>query len=200
MFLQRNRLILCVVVACSLLGMQSLSAAPNGSREEHYSPVLPMGMETVELLPARSAVYLFASADAPQLEGAHKVRHGEKVTLLGRDGSEVAEFPSDVTFRVTATTRVHLPNPDISPIETDQDVNSFLLSLKFRIRVVNGLESHYIDPLDVGLIGVPADIPYNERIYRVKVKLPHVSMKDRVIFEVYDAKGERLSKFYYELV
>jgi hypothetical protein len=49
------------------------------------------------------------------------------------------------------------------------------------------------------LIGVPADIAYKERIYRVSVNLPRVPMSDRVVLEVFAPDGERICKFHLDL-
>lgn len=47
------------------------------------------------------------------------------------------------------------------------------------------------------VIGVSADVPYDERIYRVSLKLDHIPLKHRIVLEL-SPGGERISKFHLE--
>ncbi len=76
---------------------------------------------------------------------------------------------------------------------------TFLLSLHLRLKVFQGLDAYEIQPRDVELIGMPANIPYEERIYRAKFHLEHVPADARLVLEVFDSNEERISRFHLEL-
>jgi hypothetical protein len=82
------------------------------------------------------------------------------------------------------------------PVETDVDTSELIKSLQFRLRINNGgLKTERIEPLEARLIGVPADVPYGERIYRVTFQMPPLSTDARLVLEVLAPNGELLSKF-----
>jgi hypothetical protein len=86
------------------------------------------------------------------------------------------------------------------PVDTTADLNQYLLSLHFRLKVFHGLEYRQISPQLTEQVGVPADVPYSERIYRVVFALDNVSVEERILLEVYDSSGERLTRFHLELM
>ena len=57
-----------------------------------------------------------------------------------------------------------------------------------------------IDPANVRLIGVPAYEPYAERVYRVSFNTPNVPVDERLVLEVFDSAGTRLSRFHLEIL
>jgi ubiquitin-protein ligase len=57
-----------------------------------------------------------------------------------------------------------------------------------------------LEPLSVKIIGVPADTPYDERIYRVSFELPNIPVDDRIVLNVLSPNGECLSKFHLQLL
>ncbi|HYH00197.1 MAG TPA: hypothetical protein VD837_13770 [Terriglobales bacterium] len=76
-------------------------------------------------------------------------------------------------------------------------LNDYLLKLGFRLLVFRGLDVTRIEPQNVHMIGVPAEVPYEERIFKVSFDLPRtVSTDERVVFEVLSPTGFRLCKFH----
>jgi hypothetical protein len=73
------------------------------------------------------------------------------------------------------------------------------LSLHVRVKVFQGLNAYEIEPANVELIGMPANIPYNERIYRATFHLNHVPSDARLMLEIFDSKQERISRFHLAL-
>jgi hypothetical protein len=65
--------------------------------------------------------------------------------------------------------------------------------------VFHGLRQTIVEPAAVKMIGVPDDMPYDERIYRVAFDLGDVSLDDRIVLEVLTPSGERLCKFHLDL-
>ena len=45
------------------------------------------------------------------------------------------------------------------------------------------------------MIGVPADVPYDERVYRINVDTGNLPITDRVIVEIFSPQGELLTHF-----
>ena len=103
------------------------------------------------------------------------------------------------TFRVTAGTKDRLTDTPGYPISTQTKLNEFLLNLRFRVKVFRGIDARILQPQEVKMIGIPADEPYNERIYRVAFDLGDVNIEDRVVLEIFEGNNDqRISKFHLE--
>jgi hypothetical protein len=50
------------------------------------------------------------------------------------------------------------------------------------------------------MIGVPSDISYDERIYRVTFNLNQMPITDRFVLEVRSPEGNRMAKFHFDLL
>jgi hypothetical protein len=154
-------------------------------------------------MPAKKTVYLLASAESAQFEGMKRTENDGTVTVIGSDGSPARRFPSSIDFRLTASTNKKKVSDEVVdpyPIKAAAaDLNDYLLNLKFRLRIFHGLEMREFEPREVKLIGVPADVPYGERIYRASFDIGQVSLEDRLVLEVFDADGTRVSKFHLEV-
>ena len=51
------------------------------------------------------------------------------------------------------------------------------------------------------MIGVPADVPYDERVYRVNFDLPdNEPVTERFVLEVIRPRGERLARLHFSLL
>jgi len=50
------------------------------------------------------------------------------------------------------------------------------------------------------MIGVPADIPYDERVFRVSFDIGERPVTDRFMLEIYSPEGEQLGRFCFELL
>jgi hypothetical protein len=79
-------------------------------------------------------------------------------------------------------------------------MNDFLLGLKFKLKVFRGLHMQQLTPSNVKLIGVPAYETYEERVYRVTFDTPDLPVDARLVLEVYDADGTRLTRFHLEML
>ena len=180
----RLKLTTRVVLALLLLAICSpalpaTAAHPDTNVEWEFHPLLPLGYEAVQLLPAKEAVVLFASAQAAQWDGWHRARQTGAKQVFDRDGAQVAEFPRTLEFRVTASARDVRASllESVSPFQSSAPLNDFLLGLHFRLLVYRGLDITRIEPVTVRNLGVPDDVPYDERIYRVSFELPPVPLR-----------------------
>ena len=167
----------------------------------HYHALVPLGAEAYELQGDRwkAVVTLLASAENPEFEGMMR-RTESRDALFSGDGKPVRFYPERISFRVTASFRTRLIEPSPFPISANVAANDYLLHLQFRFVVFDGLRQTVVQPETVEMIGMPGEVPYDERIYRVVVDLPHVPLRDRVVLEVRDPDGERICKFHLDLL
>lgn len=165
-----------------------------------YHSIVPLGTEKIRLQPSQRQIDLIASAESSSFEGVERRDSPPKPRLVNANGSPVSFYPAEVAFRLTATTLNRLKDED-PPLEvnTAQDTNTFLLELHMRLKVFRGLDAYELEPSEVELIGMPAAIPYEERIYRATFNLDHIPADARLVFEVFDSNDERISRFHLEL-
>lgn len=179
----------------------SLSQSPS-ERMVRYHELVPLGTQTfiVQGNRWRRLLALIASAESPQFEGMKASDQDQRPRLVAGDGTPFVAYPSRVVFRLTASFRTDFIDSEPFSVTSSKDENDYLLNLKFRIVAFHGLTQTVIEPSSVEQIGVPAEMRYNERIYRVAVDLAKVPITDRVVFEVYDPAGARLYKFHLDLI
>jgi hypothetical protein len=85
-------------------------------------------------------------------------------------------------------------------VEVSGDPRELLLGLGFRIQVYDGLHSREIAPESVEMIGMPAYVNYDERVYRVTVKAADLPITDRFKIEILSRQGEVLGHFSFVLL
>jgi len=62
------------------------------------------------------------------------------------------------------------------------------------------MEMSVIEPELVQMIGVPADIAFDERIYRINFNVEQLPVTERFVLEVMSPEGERLTRFHFDLL
>ncbi len=202
----------CKSPLLSVLLITLLSAVPALARGPHkteplatvleYRTVVPMGLEAYTLKPQGRSFYVMASAVNPSFDGWRVMAtDAEQKQLLDASGMPVLRYPSHLTFRVSAS--AHGAGPALSVprdlLRAAYSLNDYLLNLKFRIAIFRGLHSRIVQPRDVHMIGVPPDLPYDERIYLVEFDTLDIPVSDRIVLEVLDPKGERIGRFHLDL-
>ena len=166
---------------------------------EFHSPY-PLGVEAFVLKPSKQLFKIHASAECPALNGVKLTRVSGDPELVDDRGERLRAFPRHMNFRVTATARVKTapvaPGDDPPYTLSNQPpLEELLRSLSFRVKIFRGIHTRTLQPTSVRMIGVPADVPYNERIYEMKFDLGEVPPDDKIVLEVLAPNGERLSKF-----
>jgi hypothetical protein len=161
---------------------------------------IPLGIESFRLQPGNQSFYLLASAEDPTFIGLRRVTVGNHDNLVANDGKVVHFYPKRVQFRLTASARDKIF--DDPPFDTDLKLplDQLLIKLRFRMKIFHGLAYRYVQPSYVENIGMPSDIPYNERIYRIGFVVGQVPIEDRIVMEVLAPSGERLCKFHLDLL
>ncbi|MGI9103445.1 MAG: hypothetical protein ACR2IF_13485 [Terriglobales bacterium] len=173
----------------------------NFSREAdlQYHTRIALGSESFTVHPWKSQLTVLASAESADFEGWRLETHGERHVLLDGQGQPVRFFPTRLDFRVTAGTLTRLFGSMPFPLNASLDTNDYLLQLRFRMKVFHGLRQRTIEPEEVTLIGVPKDIPFDERIFHVSFDLDRIPLEDRIVLEVVAPSGQRLCKFHLDL-
>jgi len=153
------------------------------------------------LKPTNAEVSLLGLVECPELEGAQHVSEGTNARVVSADGTPLTHFPHNFSFRITASLRKTVLSTPTGEVTSNDSPEDFLLKLKFGLKVFNGLNVHEIQPESVEMIGVPADLPYDERIYRVTFNiLNDVPVTDRMVLEVMSSENDRLTRFHFDLL
>ena len=161
----------------------------------------PAGTEVILLKPSGAVVTVLGLAECPEIAGAQQVDQGLQARVVSADGEQLKRFPRHFSFRVTASLRKTLLEEPGSVLQTKEEPALMLVKLKFRLKAYDGLHMRVIDPDSTAMIGVPADIPYDERIYRVTFDLPQDEpVTERFVLEVISPQGDRLARLHFSLL
>ncbi len=178
----------------------SRKALPNSPGQGTYHGIIPAGYNIVTLKPSGAIVSLLGLIECPEVEGAHQVAEGLKAKVVSADGSYLERFPEEFSFRITATLRKTLVTAPLDVVTTDSLPSDFLLELKFRLKSYDGLKVEEIQPQVVESIGVPSDVPYDERVFRIAFRVNDLPITSRVILYVSSPEDEPLAHFNFELL
>jgi hypothetical protein len=189
-----------LLLAGAIVPLAPCRAQSFSNTEVLYHSLVPLGAEAFQLHPAHRTLYLMGSARSPDFEGWKAIeQHGRNQTVLDAAGSPVRYFPETVQFRVTASAlREGMLEVPTFPLDAAGDLNEYLLRLSFRVKIFHGLKVRLVEPDAVEMIGMPAEIPYDERVYGASFTLGRVPLEDRIVLEVLDPGGERICKFHLE--
>jgi hypothetical protein len=161
---------------------------------------MPAGYDVITLKPSGAHLSLMGLVECPEIEGARHVPEGGKTKLIRANGRVVEKFPQHFNFRITASLRkLVLQGPAIA-VDVSDNPQDLLLKLRFRIKAYNGLEMHEITPKSIEMIGVPADVPYDERVYRISINAGQLPITDRIVIEILSPQGELLTHFPFSLI
>jgi hypothetical protein len=186
-----------VLVLATALSMASRTDAKDGPG---FHSAMPAGYEVVILKPSGTNLSLMGLIECPELEGAQRIFDGSKSRLISTNGSTITEFPQRFSFRITASLRKVVLDGPAYTVNIAEDPQELLLKLKFRIRAYSGLEAREITPESVDMIGMPADVPYDERVFRVNINTGTRPVTDRIIIEILSPEGERLTHFVFSVL
>lgn len=164
-----------------------------------HSPA-PAGYSVLLLKPSHAEVSLLGLIECPQMEGVQRVSQGMNASLISAEGLPVKRFPRQLSFRVTATLRKTLLDGPTDAITTSYDPRSFILKLKFKLKIYHGLERREIFPRSVKNLGMPGDVPYDERVFRVNFDLDNVPVTDRLVLVILSPSNEVLTHFTFGLL
>ncbi len=191
-------ILLSLSTAVPLLAQLPSSDTP--SRIFWMKTPLPLGAEQINLKPSGRRFLLLGCIEDQRFNRLQVSRVQNSPFVIDAAGQVWTNYPDEITFRVTATAiDSGVMQVDSDNINESGDLNSFLLGLHFRLRSFRGLHMTELHPSSVKLIGVPADVPYEERVYRVSFNTGKFPVDDRLVMEVLSPKGQLLSRFHLEL-
>jgi hypothetical protein len=175
-------------------------AAANSWQTTILHANIPAGYEVLLIKPSDTVLTFLGLIECPELEGAQQVAEGMKSRIVNADGKTLAHYPNNFSFRITASLRKTLLIEPTDMLEVSEAPQDFLLKLKFRLKAYEGLQAREIRPESIQIIGVPAEIPYDERVYRVSFNVTDLPVTDRCVLEVLTLDGVRLTKFHFDLL
>ena len=191
--------ILCSVVAW-LPSLAQSSHFDNPDRVFWIKSPMPLGTNRITLRPSGQHFLLLGCLEDHRFDRLQVSRVRKSAFVIDSTGDVWKNYPDDLTFRITATALdSNVIQSDDETINETGDMNSFLLGLHFRLKSFRGLRMKVVQPASVTLIGVPADVPYQERVYRVSFNAGDFPVDDRLVMEVLSPKGQLLTRFHLEL-
>jgi hypothetical protein len=185
------------MMVSAVLAASSVGQARTGPG---FHSAMPAGYTVVRLQPSGANVSFLGLIECSEMEGAQQVSQGLTAKVLDSHGVPLRTFPRKVSFRVTATLRKTLIDPPLDSVTIGDTPAQFLLGLGFRLKVYHGLERRELAPESVEMIGVPADVPYDERVFRVSFDLKNLPVTDRLVLEVISPEEETITHFTFGLL
>lgn len=189
--------LLGATLAYALWAMGGTLGSGNGPG---FHSAIPAGYKVITLKPSGATLSLLGLIECPELEGAQQVSQGLRATIVSAQGVTLKEFPRNFSFRVTASLRKTVIDSADGSVISNEEPQQFLMKLWFRLKVYDGLDMHEVQPQAVTMIGVPAEIAYDERVYRVTFDVGTVPVTDRFVLEVLSPEGETLTHFSFALL
>jgi len=172
-----------------------VSAAPQ-TTQHRFLARMPLDSEIIQLMPAKEKLTMLLTWDCRELENWQLFKSANKALVKDAQGNEVRYYPRELRFRFTISgeTKYRLQRTPLE-YETKLDREQFIKQLTFRLKRFKDLEMTDFIPVRAEMIGVPAELPYYERIYSIVFKVPNIPIEDRFALEVLDAEGNRVAKF-----
>ena len=198
------RWILVLFALCLILAPAAQTQPPGAAKAAlptgwRFNFTIPLGTDLLVLRPSKQTVALLASAESNEFKDWQLVEIDGKRNIIGLDGKPIRNMPRHIIFRITAGNKDKISDEAPYPIDINSSLNDFLLSLKFRLKIFRGMDARELEPEETKVIGVPADEPYNERIFRTSFDVGDVKIDDRLVLEIYAGNNDqRISKFHLE--
>jgi hypothetical protein len=188
--------------ALLVFALQAIPAWPSSAVdiESGMHSAIPAGYQVIRLQPSGAVISLLGLIECAEIQGARQVSKGLEARIVLPDGNTMQRFPRHFSFRITASLRKTVIDPPSASVSYSQDPANLLLGLKFKLRDYDALVSKELKPESVRMIGVPADIPYDERVFRVSFNIEERPVTDRFMLEIYSPDGEQLGRFCFQLL
>ena len=196
--LRNSRPIVFLIIAI-LVAPSAVADDPAVANVLEVHGYVPLGSESFRIEGQKQTFSVLATAQMPEWEGMKVVGAAGHRRVLDRVGAPVRMYPQQVKFRVTATGRVKLYSdeaPALLPAKAE--LEPLLRSLSFELKIFHGLQVRTLKPAEVRMIGVPADVPYDERVYQVDFNVGPLPIDRQIVLEVLRPDGSRMCKFHLE--
>jgi hypothetical protein len=184
----------CTICLLLMMSVAVLTLSAQSNRTQmltsqgtwHLHSRIPLGSDAILLQPSHRLVAILATAEAPEFEGWDLKQRDSKPVLLDVAGKQVKALPKTISFRVTVSTRDKFATSGPMPFECSKSLNDFLLDMHFEMQIFRGMEMRQVKPIKAEMIGIPADEPSEERIYRATFTLEDVHPDDRIVLVLTD--------------
>jgi hypothetical protein len=161
----------------------------------NFHSAMPAGSAVVKLEPSGATVAFLGLIECAEIEGAQQVSQGLNAKVVDSHGTPLRTLPHHISFRVTATLRKTLIDPPLDSFSSNENPAEFLVKIGFRLKIYHGLERREVFPESVTMIGVPSDVPYDERVFRANFYLEDLPVTDRLVLEVVSPEDEVITHF-----
>jgi hypothetical protein len=192
--------VFCVALLGGTVAVCLLRGATSPPVTNVFHATTPAGYDVLQISPGGSVLTFLGLIECPDLEGAQQIEENGKSRIVNAEGKPLAYFPRTFSFRITASLRKTVLINPVTGFNPAEDPEDLLLKLRFRMKIYHDLDARIVEPESVHMIGVPADIPYDERVYRITFTVPNLPVTDRCVLEVLSPEGERLTKFHFDLL
>lgn len=193
------RVAMLVIAGCAVTG--NLFAQSQADKVIWFNTPVALGADGFILHPLNRKFYLMACLEDSRFDRLQVSRVRRSEFVIDSAGHLWQNYPHELTFRVTATAiDDFLSSLDTDEITENGDINSFLVGLRFRLKIYRGVTHRIVQPSSVRMIGMPGDEPSEERIYKVAFNTPDIPVDDRLVLEVLSPGGQLLSRFHLELL
>src|SRR5437879_216196 len=161
---------------------------------------MPLGGDSILLEPAKQRLNMLATVECKEFENIRIVGLGRDRKVLDLEGNPLRNYPRELIFRFTIGSRTTIEEQTPYSVNTHISAEQLQSNLHFRLKVFRGIDSRHIEPVEAKMIGVPAEVPFGERIYRIAFTLPDIPVDNRMVLEVLDDSGNRIAKFPLQLL
>ena len=162
---------------------------------QRFTELEHLDNDTVKLQPSGEPLTFLATWIAPELAKYEKVITQTGNYVRDADGEIIRSYPEKMTLRITVGNKTVMDERKPMELESKMSAEELARSVHFRLRIYDGLEYRLVEPESVQNIGVPKDVPYNERIYLVDFALKNVPIDRRLMIEVLDPNDQRVARF-----
>jgi hypothetical protein len=176
-----------------VLAVGSLVSAQD--RTARFTDLEHLDNDCVKLSKTGETLNFLATWIAPELKNYERVSDGSRRYIRTTDGQRVRQYPEKMTLRVSVGNKSKVEGTKPLELDTTYSAQELAKNLHFRLRVYDGLEYRQIEPASAKIIGVPADVPYDERIYLVEFLLDKIPVENRLMIEVLDPQNTRVTRF-----
>lgn len=181
------------MIACAAAAL--LASAQQQQQVQRFTTLEHLDNDTVKLQPAGESLTFLATWISPELAKYEKVRTPSGVYIRDANGARLTKYPEKMTLRVTIGNKTLLDDKKAFELDSNMSAEELARNVHFRLKVYDGLEYRVIEPENVKNIGMPKDVPYNERIYLVDFALKNVPIERRLMIEVLDPLDQRVARF-----
>lgn len=197
----RQRLTSLLLVGCCFLATAGTAQEVQQTVFWYRSPVA-IGFEGFQQTSSKRLFYIMGSVENSEFQGLKVTRKLQGGSVQTPSGGELENYPATLKLRITASSidAQLFAGSDPIHVSDDTELNALLLSLDYQLKVYRGLKMTVLKPTSVRVIGIPADMPADERVYRVSFDTESIPVDARLCLEIFSPKGEKLTRLHLELL